>query len=253
MASPALTAWAALGLVAAGQAPAGTLDYLRAHEGDALPPATRALVALAAAALGRLRSSPARLSDGGGSDEHDRLDGARAAPGGAAGAEAARERVARTSVEVGRLGLGEGRRPRLERHRRRRPGAAGGRRDRGADPAARSTTCARRVPRTAASRILSGRESDAQSTAWAIQAFVAAGAPVPKGAFAYLRQPAEGRRQLPLLAALRHDARLGDRAGAAGRSSGSPSRFGQDRRHDVRQTLLGAWSGRASGADATPR
>ena len=52
VASPALTAWAALGLVAAGQAPAGTLDYLRAHEGDALPPATRALVALAAAALG---------------------------------------------------------------------------------------------------------------------------------------------------------------------------------------------------------
>ncbi|MGH3144018.1 MAG: helical backbone metal receptor, partial [Gaiellales bacterium] len=28
--------------------------------------------------------------------------------------------------------------------------------------------------------------SDAQSTAWVIQAFVAAGAPVPKGAFAYL-------------------------------------------------------------------
>ena len=52
VASPALTAWAALGLVAAGQAPAGTLDYLRAHEGDALAPATRALVALAAAALG---------------------------------------------------------------------------------------------------------------------------------------------------------------------------------------------------------
>jgi hypothetical protein len=34
--------------------------------------------------------------------------------------------------------------------------------------------------------IVSNRESDAQSTAWAIQAFVAARAPVPKGAFAHL-------------------------------------------------------------------
>jgi hypothetical protein len=32
------------------------------------------------------------------------------------------------------------------------------------------------------------RESDAQSTAWAIQAFVAAKAPVPEGAFAYLTE-----------------------------------------------------------------
>jgi prenyltransferase beta subunit len=35
--------------------------------------------------------------------------------------------------------------------------------------------------------LVRGRESDAQSTAWAIQAFVAAGARVPTGAFAYLR------------------------------------------------------------------
>jgi energy-coupling factor transport system substrate-specific component len=32
-----------------------------------------------------------------------------------------------------------------------------------------------------------GRGSDAQSTAWAIQAFLAAGAKVPAGAYAYLR------------------------------------------------------------------
>ena len=34
---------------------------------------------------------------------------------------------------------------------------------------------------------MSGRESDAQSTAWAIQAFLAAGVRVPKGALAYLQ------------------------------------------------------------------
>jgi hypothetical protein len=33
-----------------------------------------------------------------------------------------------------------------------------------------------------------GRGSDAQSTAWAVQAFVAAGRPVPKGSLAYLRR-----------------------------------------------------------------
>jgi len=32
-----------------------------------------------------------------------------------------------------------------------------------------------------------GRGSDTQSTAWAVQAFVAAGKPVPRGALAYLR------------------------------------------------------------------
>ena len=60
-----------------------------------------------------------------------------------------------------------------------------------------------------------GRGSDAQSTAWAIQAFVAAdrqpgpsGVPLP-------RAPAPARRQLPLLEALRRDAGLGHVAGAA--------------------------------------
>jgi len=35
--------------------------------------------------------------------------------------------------------------------------------------------------------LTSGRGSDAQSTAWAIQAFLAAGKPPPRGAIAYLR------------------------------------------------------------------
>jgi prenyltransferase beta subunit len=35
--------------------------------------------------------------------------------------------------------------------------------------------------------LIPGREADAQSTAWAIQAFLAAKAAVPSGAFSYLR------------------------------------------------------------------
>jgi hypothetical protein len=53
-----------------------------------------------------------------------------------------------------------------------------------------------------------GRGSDAQSTAWAIQAFVAARKPVPRGALP-TAGPAAARRQLPLLEALRDDAGLG--------------------------------------------
>ena len=134
VASPALTAWAALGLVAAGQPPAGTLDYLRAHENDVQPPTTRALIALAAAALGDPQLA-GRLSTAAGQTNAivwtilARRQAGLAAPKPLVSALLARQ------AKSGALGLGEGRRPRLERHRSRRPGAAGGRRDRGADPA----------------------------------------------------------------------------------------------------------------------
>jgi squalene cyclase len=49
---PALTAWAAVGLVAAGQDPGAALDYLRAHEQEVTSPITRTLIAFAEAALG---------------------------------------------------------------------------------------------------------------------------------------------------------------------------------------------------------
>ena len=66
--------------------------------------------------------------------------------------------------------------------------------------------------------------SDAQSTAWAIQAYLAAGKPAPKGALAYLARMRQRGRELPVLAALRRDAGLGDGAGPArGREEAVPA------------------------------
>ena len=61
-----------------------------------------------------------------------------------------------------------------------------------------------------------GRGSDAQSTAWAIQAFLAAGRAPGAAAFRYLARHAPSRRELPLHGALRDDAGLGHVAGASG-------------------------------------
>ncbi len=185
VASPALTAWAALGLVAAGEAPAGTLDYLRDHEGDALPLATRGLVALAAAALGDPQLA-GRLSTAKGQTNTivwtilARRQAGLVAPKPLVSALLARQ------ARSGGWGWAKGVAPDSNDtaaavQALRAAGVTG-------PPIRRALGYLGRMRNEDGGfAILAGRESDAQSTAWAIQAFVAAGAPVPKGAFAYLR------------------------------------------------------------------
>jgi len=183
-ASPALTAWAALGLVAAGEAPSETLDYLRAHEGDALPPATRALVALAAAALGDPQLA-GRLATSAGQTNTivwtilARRQAGLAAPRPLVSALLARQ------AKSGGWGWAKGvaadsNDTAAAVQALRAAGVAG-------TPIRRALGYLRTTRNPDGGfAILKGRESDAQSTAWSIQAFVAAGVPVPKGAFAYL-------------------------------------------------------------------
>jgi hypothetical protein len=184
-ASPALTAWAALGLVAADQESAGALDYLRAHEADAMPAATRALVGLAEAALG----------DG-------RLAGSLSAKPGQTNA------IIWTILARRQAGL-PAPKPLVDALLARQARSGGWGWAKGVAPDANDTAAAvqalrsagvsgqpiRRALdylRTARARdggfaLIPGRDPDAQSTAWAIQAFLAARAAVPSGAFAYLR------------------------------------------------------------------
>jgi hypothetical protein len=185
VASPALTAWAALGLVAAGQAPTGTLDYLRAHEGDGLPPTTRALVALAAAALGDPQPA-GRLSTAAGQTNTivwtilARRQAGLAAPKPLVSALLARQ------AKSGGWGWAKGVAPDSNDtaaavQALRVAGVTG-------KPVRRALDFLRMTRnKDAGFAIVRGRESDAQSTAWAIQAFLAAGPRVPKGAFAYLQ------------------------------------------------------------------
>ena len=106
------------------------------------------------------------------------------------------------------------RQPRLERHGRRDPGATGGRRRRRARATGRSSALRAFQNRDGGFALTKGRESDAQSTAWAIQALLSAGERPGKPPFRFLAPPAARRRQLPLFAPLRDDARLGHRTGA---------------------------------------
>jgi prenyltransferase beta subunit len=183
--SPALTAWAALGLVAAGQAPASALDYLRAHEGDDLPSATRALIALAAAALGDPQLASRLPTAPGQTNTIIWTILARRQAGLPAPKSLASRLVARQSKSGG-WGWAKGVAPDANDtaaavQALRSAGVKGA-------PIRRALDYLRKTRnKDGGFAILSGRESDAQSTAWAVQAFVAAGAPVPKGAFAYLR------------------------------------------------------------------
>jgi hypothetical protein len=184
--SPALTAWAALGLVAAGETPAGTLDYLRAHEGDALPPATRALVALAAAALGDPQFA-GRLPTAAGQTNTivwtivARLQAGLTAPKPLVNALLARQATS------GGWGWAKGVAPDSNDtaaavQALRAAGVSG-------KPVRRGLDYLRSVwSKDGGFALVRGREPDAQSTAWAIQAFLAAGVRVPSGAFAYLQR-----------------------------------------------------------------
>jgi hypothetical protein len=185
VASAALTAWVALGLVAAGQAPAETLEYLRAHEGDALSPTTRALVALAAAALGDPRLAGRLPTRAGQTNAIVWTILARRQAGLAAPKPLVRALLAR-QAKSGGWGWAKGVAPDSNDtaaavQALRAAGVTGA-------PIRRALDYLRKTRnKDGGFAIVSSRESDAQSTAWVIQAFVAAGAPVPKEVYTYLR------------------------------------------------------------------
>src|SRR5581483_5356840 len=191
-ADPLLTAWAVLGLRAAGADAPGSLDYLRAQEGSLRSSTDVALVALAEQALGfRNDALVARL---------------RVLPTGQIGETL-------NSTYWGVLALGRAWTARLERHRgrdrgvarRRREGQAG--RARGLVPA-RVPAPRRRLRADARPRL--GCAVDGVGDPGARRRRRAAAAQrvhLPRAAEA-------GGRQLPLLGAVRDDAGLGHVAGA---------------------------------------
>ena len=191
---PQLTAWAALGLKAAGASPGRALDYLVAHEGELIEATDVELVALAQSALGhRPDRLLARIR------HFQRSSGAigptvNSTMWGILALRQAGEPAPRAAV-------------RFVLRRQNRSGGwawyAGGRPDSNDTAAAVQALRSAGVRGTPISRALGylnrlrnrdggfeltpGRGSDAQSTAWAIQAYLAAGEPVPRGARAYLK------------------------------------------------------------------
>ena len=191
---PALTAWVVLGLRAAGAGTGGALGYLTAHERDLAEVTDVELVVTAEAALGR---KPERLLA--------RIRAAQRADGrigpsvnstiwGILALRQAGERAPRSSVRF------------LLRQQARSGGWAWdlhGRPDsndtaaaiealrsagvKGA-PIRRGLSYLRRLRnRDGGFELTPGRGSDAQSTGWAVQAFLAARRAPPRGALQYLR------------------------------------------------------------------
>ena len=196
---PELTAWAALGLTAAGARPGRAFDYLVAHEGELTEATDVELVALAESALGhrpdRLLARIRRLQ---------RPSGAigptvNSTIWGILALRQAGERAPRGAV---RFVL------RRQAHSGGWAWYPGGRPDSNDTAAAVQALRSAGVRGAPISRALAylnrlrngdggfeltlGRGSDTQSTAWAIQAFIAAGKPVPHGARAYLQRMRRG-------------------------------------------------------------
>jgi prenyltransferase/squalene oxidase-like repeat protein len=191
---PLLTAWAALGLKAAGAPTGRALDYLVAHEGDLTEATDVELVAMAESVLGR-RSERLLMRI-----RRFRRQGGAIGPTvnstiwGILALRQAHERAPRAAVRF------------VLRHQSRSGGwawYAGGRPDSNDTAAAIQALRAAGVSggpirrglaylrglqnRDGGFELSPGRGSDTQSTAWAIQAFVAARRPVPNGSLAYLR------------------------------------------------------------------
>lgn len=194
-ADPSLTAWAALGLRAAGRTPAGTAAYL---EGKPAPSATDlALRILALDALGR--DVDGLVS---------RLQGLRRASGAVgptvnstiwavlalrADGRAAGRRTVRWLLRQQRPSGGWGWAPRGTADSNDTAAAVQALRAAGVGRNTRAIARGLRYLRRLQNgdggfELSSGRGSDSQSTAWAIQAFLAAGRQPGSAAFAYLRR-----------------------------------------------------------------
>lgn len=183
-ASPALTAWASIGVAAAGADPGAALRYLKAHDGDAMPPATLALVALAEAALGDGRLAALLPIEPGQTNALIWTTLARRQAGRPVPKALVHALLGRQS-RTGGWGWANGVAP-----------------DSNDTAAAVQALCSAGVSGAPIRRgldylrglrnedggfaLVRGRESDAQSTAWVVQAFLAAGSRPPAGAYAYL-------------------------------------------------------------------
>jgi energy-coupling factor transport system substrate-specific component len=194
-AGPLITAWAALGLHASGADPGKALDYLVAHETSLSEVTDVELVAVAESALGRqpatllARIRAAQRADGRiGPNVNSTTWGILALR--QAGQRAPRASVRfllRQQAKSGGWawylhGQPDSNDTAAAIEALRSAGVTG-------KPISRGVTYLRRLRnRDGGFELTPGRGSDAQSTAWAIQAFVAARKPVPKGAFAYLQR-----------------------------------------------------------------
>jgi hypothetical protein len=186
VASPELTAWAALGLRASGSGAGRAMPYLLAHETEVSAPTTIALVALAKTTLGgdpgtlleRLPARPSAVNEA----IWDVL--ALRAAGRPVPAPILRY-LLRSQARTGGFGWARGLRPDSN------DTAFAVQALRAAQVKGRAVARAVAFLRTFQRRdggfeLTPGRGSDAQSTAVAIQAFVAAGVTPPPTAFRYL-------------------------------------------------------------------
>jgi len=229
---PSLTAWAALGLRAAGADTGGALDYLVAHDAGLTKPTDVALVALAEAALGRDTTTLlARLPRAPGAvNEAVWTILAYRQTGKPASRALVRYMLASQQASGGfswtRRGSPDSNDTAAAIEALRAAGVSG-------KPIAHALAYLRRLENGDGGFALSrGRDSDAQSTAFAIQAFVAAHATPPPAAFSFLARlrrpdgsyrysrayattpvwvtaqvlPALVRKPFPLRADTRHDA-----------------------------------------------
>jgi hypothetical protein len=183
--SPALTAWAALGLAAAGQRSEAALRYLQAADLNELPVASRALVATAVAALGDGRAAEALPITAGQTNTIIWTILARRQAGLAAPKSLVSVLLSR-QAKSGGWGWAKGVAPDSNDtaaavQALRAAGVSG-------KPVRRALDYLRSLRTKGGGFALGpGRQPDAQSTAWAIQAYLAAGERVPRGAFAYLQ------------------------------------------------------------------
>lgn len=183
-ASPALTAWTSLAMVAAGADPGEALGYLQAHDGEPMPPATLALVALAEAALGDSRLA-ASLPTGPGQTNAVIWTMLARRQAGLPVPKALVRVLLDRQARSGGWGWATSVAPdsndtAAALQALRSAGVSGA-------PIRRGLDYLRGLRnRDRGFALVRDRESDAQSTAWAIQAFLAAGLQPPDGAYAYL-------------------------------------------------------------------
>jgi prenyltransferase beta subunit len=185
MASPGLTAWAALALVAAGDDPGGAAGYLQEHESDPMPAPTRALVALAEAALGNPEQALALPVTAGQTNTVIWTILARRQAGRPAPRALVRVLLARQSPPGG---WGWARAVAPDSNDTAAAVQALRAAEVGGKPIRKALDFLRQLRNADGGfALVRGRESDAQSTAWAVQAFLAAGSTPPSGAYAYLK------------------------------------------------------------------